>query len=364
MKRVLAKLMQLSIGGLIGFASVWPIAHSIKANQLTNPLIYFGLIMSGYLLAFVLGVAIHELGHVLAGLRAGFRFAYMMFWPVQIRRKGERSLSIRPMFKSGLGLGGIAGMAPISGLDLRKAYLTMLWGGPLASLLWGAVAISIALLAGLTSSILGSYFWLMGIISLVIFMISIIPRSVAGYLTDGAAIKLLSRGKAEQVEIYVASLELSSEVASGKRPSECNSFSLNTLLRAEPDDQMFARGRYFGFLTAADSGDLEKARSYMNELMSGLNKTPVLVRASYQIMDAWLHAREGKTEEARRLLKLSQGGLVEKCDQVMVEAVILAAEGKHEEASNLARTVPELITGSMIPDAYAFTRFQVEGLIR
>jgi hypothetical protein len=204
----------------------------------------------------------------------------------------------------------------------------------------------------------------MGIISLFVFMISIIPRSVAGYLTDGAAIKLLSRGKAEQVEIYVASLELSSEVASGKRPSECNSFSLNTLLRAEPDDQMFARGRYFGFLTAADSGDLEKARSYMNELMSGLNKTPVLVRASYQIMDAWLHAREGKTEEARRLLKLSQGGLVEKCDQVMVEAVILAAEGKHEEASNLARTVPELITGSMIPDAYAFTRFQVEGLIR
>lgn len=364
MKRILAKLMQLSIGGLIGFASVWPIAHSIKANQLTNPLIYFGLIMSGYLLAFVLGVAIHELGHVLAGLRAGFRFAYMMFWPVQIRRKGERSLSIRPMFKSGLGLGGIAGMAPISGLDLRKAYLTMLWGGPLASLLWGAVAISIALLAGLTSSILGSYFWLMGIISLFIFMTSIIPRSVAGYLTDGAAIKLLSRGKAEQVEIYVASLELSSEVASGKRPSECNSFSLNTLLRAEPDDQMFARGRYFGFLTAADSGDLEKARSYMNELMSGLNKTPVLVRASYQIMDAWLHAREGKTEEARRLLKLSQGGLVEKCDQVMVEAVILAAEGKHEEASNLARTVPELIAGSMIPDAYAFTRFQVEGLIR
>jgi hypothetical protein len=356
--------MQLSIGGLIGFASVWPIAHSIKANQLTNPLIYFGLIMSGYLLAFVLGVAMHELGHILAGLRAGFRFAYMMFWPVQIRRKGERSLSIRPMFKSGLGLGGIAGMAPISGLDLRKAYLTMLWGGPLASLLWGAVAISISLLAGLTSSIVGSYFWLMGIISLFVFMISIIPRSVAGYLTDGAAIKLLSRGKAEQVEIYVASLELSSEVASGKRPSECNSFSLNTLLRAEPDDQMFARGRYFGFLTAADSGDLEKARSYMNELMSGLNKTPVLVRASYQIMDAWLHAREGKTEEARRLLKLSQGGLVEKCDQVMVEAVILAAEGKHEEASNLARTVPELITGSMIPDAYAFTRFQVEGLIR
>lgn len=364
MKRILAKLMQLSIGGLIGFASVWPIAHSIKANQLTNPLIYFGLIMSGYLLAFVLGVAMHELGHILAGLRAGFRFAYMMFWPVQIRRKGERSLSIRPMFKSGLGLGGIAGMAPISGLDLRKAYLTMLWGGPLASLLWGAVAISISLLAGLTSSIVGSYFWLMGIISLFVFMISIIPRSVAGYLTDGAAIKLLSRGKAEQVEIYVASLELSSEVASGKRPSECNSFSLNTLLRAEPDDQMFARGRYFGFLTAADSGDLEKARSYMNELMSGLNKTPVLVRASYQIMDAWLHAREGKTEEARRLLKLSQGGLVEKCDQVMVEAVILAAEGKHEEASNLARTVPELITGSMIPDAYAFTRFQVEGLIR
>lgn len=364
MKRILLILIRLSIGGLIGYASVWPITNALDANQLRNPLIYFGLIMVGNLFGLVLAVALHELGHVVAGRKAGFRFAYMMFWPVQIRRKGERSLSIRPMFKSGLGLGGIAGMAPIPGLDLRKAYLTMLWGGPLASLLWGAVAISIAFLAGLTSSIPGSCFWLMGIISLFIFVISIIPRSVAGYLTDGAAIKLLSRGKAEQVEIYVASLELSSELASGKRPSECNSSALNTLLRAEPDDQMFAKGRYFGFLAAADSGDLEKARSYMMELMSGLNKTPVLVRASYQIMDAWLHAREGKTEEARRLLKLSQGGLVEKCDQVMVEAVILAAEGKHDEASNLARTVPELIAESMIPDAYAFTRFQVEGLIR
>ena len=363
MNRILTILLRLTIGGLVGFGSAWPITSAMKANDLTHPLIYFVWIAGGNILAFVLAVALHEVGHVLAGLRAGFHFAFMMFWPVQIRRKGERGLSIRPMFNSGLGLGGIAGMVPIPGLDLRKAYLTMLWGGPLASLLWGAVAISIAFLAGLTSSIPGSYFWLMGIISLFVFMISIIPRSVAGYLTDGAAIKLLSRGKPEQVEIHVAFLEISSEVATGKRPSECKPLPLNTLLRIEPDDPMFARGRYFGFLAAADSGDLEKARSYMTELISGINKTPILVRASYQIMDAWLHAREGKTEEARRLLKISHGGLVEKCDQVMVEAVILAAEGKHDEASALAKTVPELIAGSMIPDAHAFTRFQVEGLI-
>ena len=363
MNRILTILLRLTIGGLVGFGSAWPITSAMKANDLTHPLIYFVWIAGGNILAFVLAVALHEVGHVLAGLRAGFHFAFMMFWPVQIRRKGERGLSIRPMFNSGLGLGGIAGMVPIPGLDLRKAYLTMLWGGPLASLLWGVASISIALLTGFPSSVPGSIFWLMGIISLLVFVTSIIPRSVAGYLTDGAAIKLLSRGKPEQVEIYVAALELSSEVATGKRPSECNPLPLNTLLRVEPDDQMFARGRYFGFLAAADSGDLEKARSYMTELISGINKTPILVRASYQIMDAWLHAREGKTEEARQLLKISQGGLVEKCDQVMVEAVILAAEGKHDEASILAKTVPELIAGSMIPDAHAFTRFQVEGLI-
>ena len=138
---------------MIGIASAWPISHAMNANHLNHPLIYFVLLIGGNILAFVLAVALHELGHVVAGLRAGFRFAFMMFWPVQIRRKGECGLSIRLMFKAGLGLGGIAGMVPFPGLDLQKSYLTMIWGGPLASLLWSLTAISMAFLTGFPSSI-------------------------------------------------------------------------------------------------------------------------------------------------------------------------------------------------------------------
>lgn len=363
MKKFGGNLIKVAIGGLVGFATVWPVATAMKASQIRNPLFFFGLILGGFLVAFILAVAFHELGHVLAGLKAGFRFAFMIFWPVQIRRNGTNSISVRPMFRSGLGIGGMAGMVSQPGLELRQAYLKLLRGGPLASLAWGLLALGIAFLAGFPTSIVGSVFWLMGLISLFLFCITIYPATVAGYLSDGAAIKLLSRGEPVRVDVYTAALELSTELATGTRPSALNSNALERLQNAPLDDPMYLRSLFFAFLAAADRDDLIQARLRMNQIVADLTQIPVLIRPIYILYHAWLTAREGRPEEARTLLHQAQGGLIEPGDRAMVEAVVCQAEGRLDEAQRIAATVPGLLDQSMIPESHTFARLQAERLL-
>ena len=363
LKKLAGVLIKIAIGGLVGFATVWPVATAMKASQFRNPLIFLGLILGGYLVSFILAVALHELGHVLAGLKAGFRFAFMIFWPVQIRRNGSNSISVRPMFRSGLGIGGMAGMVSQPGLDLRQAYLKLLRGGPLASLAWGLLALAIAFLTGFPTSIIGSIFWLVGLVSLFLFCTSMYPAKVAGYLSDGAAIKLLSRGEPAQIDIYTAALELSTELATGTRPSALNPNALERIQNAPPTDPMYLRSLFFAFLAAADRDDLLQARSFMNLIVADFPKIPVLIRPIYTLYHAWLTAREGRPEEARKLLQQAHGGLIEPGDRAMAEAWVCHAEGNSAEARRIAATVPGLLDQSMIPDSHTFSRLQADCIL-
>lgn len=319
--------------------------------------------LAALLCCFVAAVALHEVGHVVAGLKAGFRFAFLLFWPLQIRRRGERGLTVKTKFRSGLGLGGLAGMTPRPGTELRRGYITLLAGGPAASLVGAIGGLSLGYLLGNLIPLAASLVWCFGLCSLFVFLLSIYPSRAGGFLSDGAALRLLCFGEPDKVAPYLAMMEISSAWSTGTRPASWNADSIARITSVDADDPLANRAPYIAFLNAADRADLADAGIWMDRMIDGIDNVPRLLQPQFHLMNAWLKARTGEPGAARNLLAKATGGLLDACEIAMVEAVILQAEGKAEEARDRARKALSLIEQAMLPDAHAFDRLQCESLL-
>lgn len=366
LRRIATSVLRMSVGACYGYAAIMPLAKTADSTDrwllATGPL-FILLIFVNFLGGFIVSVALHELGHVVAGKLAGFRFAFMIFWPVQIHKSGEKALRIRFRTRTGLGLGGLAGMVPQAGSDFRKAYMKMIAGGPLASLLSFCVFTSVAISLGLGRNLIGSVLWNIGLTSLLLFVSSILPRKTAGYLSDGAILQLMRWGDEKAVQRYLVLFEMASKIASGTRPAAIAPEGLTVLADLEPAEPSFFNARHLAFLHAADTGNLAAARGFINEIQQNLAQAPLLFRSKYNLDEAWLLAREGHTEKARELLKVNQNGLVEPCEIRLVEAEIALAEGKPEDARRIALESLALIDQSMTPSAHAFARHRIKQII-
>jgi|GEM_PF-1403995 len=367
------KLLIGTASGLYGAAAVVPIGPVIKGtdspffqwlrdSSLDLVIVPLGVILT-MLCCFIAAVGLHEVGHVIAGTIAGFRFAFLLFWPFQIRRRGERGLSFKTTFRTGLGMGGLAGMTPKAGIDLRRGYLKLLAGGPAASLFGAIAGIGSFLLLRHTLPPLSAICWCFGIFSLLLCIMSMNPSQAGGFLSDGAAIKLLRKGTPEQVGPYLATMELSSAWSTGTRPAEWNPAAIDRVISVPADDPLSTRAPYFAFIHEADKGDLALASIWMDKIFETIDDVPVLLKPEYHLMNAWLKACQGLPEEARELMKQTSGGLTDPCDIAMVEAVIQQAEGKIDEARNRARESLSLIGKSMMPDSQSFSRHQCEAIL-
>lgn len=367
------RLAIMLVSGGVGAVTVIPLAKAFKTSQ--SPILTWAkardldvaivvpTLLAMFAACFIAAVAAHEFGHVIAGLRAGFRFAFVLFWPIQIRRRGQGGISVKTMFRTGLGLGGIAGMTPEPGTDLRRGYLTLLAGGPLSSFVCGVLGILSFLTLRDAFPVPAAFLWSFGLFNLLLFLISMTPSSAGGFLSDGAAIRLLRRGTPQEVGPYIDAMEISSAWSTGTRPALWNSTAIDRLTQVSADDPLSNRAPYFAFLHVADQGNLEGARMWMNRLLDQIDEVPMLLQPQYRLMNAWLHARLGKPEEARSIFATAQGGLTDKCEIAMVEAVILQAEGRIDEARNRARESLGLVASSMMPDAHSFSRHQCESIL-
>ncbi len=367
------KILIMIVSGSFGAAAVMPIAPLIKRAEspffqwlrdspLDIVIVPFGLILM-MISCFIVAVGLHEVGHVIAGTIAGFRFAFLLFWPFQIRRRGERGLSFKTMFRTGLGMGGLAGMTPEPGIDLRRGFLTLLAGGPAASLAGAVAGIGSFLLLRNAFPLASAILWCFGICSFLLFMLSMNPSQAGGFLSDGAAIRLLRKGSPERVGPYLATMEISSAWSSGTRPADWNASAIERVISAQPDDPLSTRAPYFAFLHEADKGNLELASFWMDKILETIDDVPMLLKPQYRLMNAWLKARQGLPADAREQMKQTSGGLTDPCDIAMVEAVILQAEGKIEEARTRARESISLIGNSMMPDSQSFARHQCEAIL-
>ncbi len=158
----------------------------LPSGWLLLPLALFGLFTV---------VLVHELGHLLGGRLQQFRFQMLVVGPLAIERdlttdrvaiKRNRNLELA---------GGVAACFPVGEHDLVRRMRWMVMGGPMASVAFFLFAMAIAALV--PSAPWRSVLLLLGVISLLLGVATLIPMRNGSFVTDGKRYLQLRRGGAE-----------------------------------------------------------------------------------------------------------------------------------------------------------------------
>jgi hypothetical protein len=346
---VLGVLVLVAAGGLFG-AWIASFAEVKSSGWDLSRLEKLGLVLACVPVIFLF-LAAHEAGHLLGGRLAGFRFMLFIVGPLKIHRERDR---IRLGLNRNAGLvGGLAACMPEDPRDLRRRTLTMVAGGPLASLVTGAFALGLFFGLDLQSlppesglaALYGSVALLMyGGGSLTIGVVTLIPGRTSGFLTDGARILQLLRG-GPRAERDVALMALIASSQAGLRPRDWDGAIVEQTLLLEDGSLFEALARMLVSARALDLGDPESARRHLERALALAGELPPTVRPGLLLEAAWFEAAiRGDAEAGRRWLEAAgEGALVQKHARLRAGAAVLASEGKPVEAAELATQARDLL---------------------
>ncbi|WP_276959206.1 hypothetical protein [Allomeiothermus silvanus] len=215
------------------------------------------------LLGAALAPLVHELGHVVGGLLAGFRFVWLVWGPLELRREGER---LRLARNRHLGLaGGLALCLPPDEAS-RWGVAWYVGGGPLLSLGAGSAALALAGAGGMPAqgSVEGWAAAAFGLASLGIGLLTLIPSRRGGLLSDGARLlRSLRQPALARQDLAVA--VLSGLSLGARRPRDWPAELLaQVALEGEPPD---ATAAFVLYLHALDHGHIAQARAHLQQAL-------------------------------------------------------------------------------------------------
>ncbi|MGB6037966.1 MAG: M50 family metallopeptidase [Cryomorphaceae bacterium] len=154
--------------------------------------------MTGTFVMIFLALAAHEAGHLMEGLRSGFRFELYVVGPFGFKREGDR---VKMYFNRDMAyFGGVAATLPKDDNPKNaKVFARILLAGPIASLLFAVTCFVLAFAAGKPFGIVS---YVGGIISLGLFFATTIPSRTGMFFTDRKRYQRLTRpGKDQEVEL-------------------------------------------------------------------------------------------------------------------------------------------------------------------
>lgn len=267
---------QTLFGVIVG--TVLTLAIFAKAFQTENPNAYLGTVFGVLVVSFSallvgshVSVAIHELGHLVAGRLVGFKFYAMrigpLYWwkPVNTVR-----FTLRPHDRRSY---GFVSMGPTDDKQLLSRYRWFIVGGPTASL----VLVGLFYLLTGPPSFLGFtrqskpdiFTSVIGLMFSITLLYAIIPFRYRGFYNDGANL-LLSFFSPKTAELRALSLKWSAEVSSGSKCAEWDKATLAKMVALATAP--FDRAMYQLYLG--------NAQIYSGEVPEGLEN----INRSYEIL--------------------------------------------------------------------------------
>jgi len=311
---MLLRVIGGAIGAVIGIAAI---------RLAPSDLLPLWLI--GFLAVEVLGVMLHELGHLAAGKLAGFDFYQIVAGPFMMTRESAgyklRFLPRRILLSAGHTL-----MIPRTTKNLRRDFAIFAAGGPVVTALlfvpllvipWGPAAG--CLLAA--NAVLAAFSW--------------IPMSIGGSHTDGKVLLTLA-GKNASSERFAAILYVMAIDTRGAAPAEWPREVLARLAEHRPESEFRGEAAVLLAIHALDSGDpaatacaLENVLANYTRLRPDLRRPFFAEAAFFQgvyrrnaaLAAQWL-------EDARKI----KGGVALKDWDAAALAAVALAQGKNEEA--------------------------------
>lgn len=273
--------------GIAGYIFGNWIIQSRPAFQDTNSYstLGLGLLVLGIFLSFHLVILIHELGHIIGGFLAGDSFGFLIVGPLhlesdngRLRLKLNRSLSL---------YGGLALTLPNEVGNFRKRRLRMVSGGPFASLFAALFFELIAFLgeqylssqpgAGLSMQLGVDLAYVTAVLSLFIFVATIIPLKTSGFMSDGMQLVYLYQDKPE-TRAYAAINQLFASSLMGTRPRNFEAQWLDELQPLKDDTTMGVAANAYYYYFHLDRGDPETAGRFIRRVEAHLHLYPPAFR--------------------------------------------------------------------------------------
>jgi cation transporter-like permease len=333
-------------GGLAGYFG----AHWIKSNTVLQ---YIGpqgaiekiLFVALAFFAIWLVIALHELGHLYAGLAQGFRLALYTAGFLGIR---GTEYGAQLFFNRDVNLmGGLAATFPeevAGGPELRRKFARIVIAGPLTSLLVAIAAFAAGIWLyqpGSTPATLLlratiSGLFVTGFMSSLIFLATSAPIPSQGFMTDGRRFLSLLSGGAKGLR-EEAGLAVMSLMGAGKLPGEYPADLLPPLLSLPPGNLLGVNGNFIAFTHYLDRGETEQALSYAQTVESNIQALPAGPFRRYYLKDiVFFYAFIVRDAEKARLLWATIERNAEKDQDAAAyraKAALALLDGKFEEAA-------------------------------
>lgn len=318
-KAVGSILLGAVVGALIGMAAV---------TLLESPVVWGAGVSFPAFLALVAGalwinVLVHELGHVIGGVRAGFEFRALAVWPLMFERgRGVRWQRVPAL--------GFAWLSPPPAQDLPLRMRRMVAGGPLAGFGFGLVCALLGLL--LEPGAVKGFLALSSLLAVALNGLSAWPSSAGGLMTDGARLLRLGRGS-RTARAEAALLALTGLAMSGQRPREWPEKLLDDALAPQGAKSFDVASASLAFYAAFDAGDDLAAELHLSRAEELLPAVSEVLRTPVYLDRAFLEARRGNVVAARQALGYAKkSAFVSEATWARVEAAIFLAEGHARHA--------------------------------
>jgi hypothetical protein len=262
------------------------------------------------MVALYVAITIHELGHLIAGFRMGYRFSIFSVGLLHVYKEGGRiKASLRRLPWQPPSFLGFTLFYVDDYTDFRRRMFWYILGGPLTNAL--LVIVSGLLYRGLPH--ISWYFfqpldWMWGIFVFALFWLSILLLVGSLYpsewvSTDGNKLLRLIRGGAT-LERFKAQVQIANDILQGVRPREWDEPLIAPLTALTESSADTVNSHLLAYRWALDRGDVQQAETYLTTAVKFRQKVSVLERANILVEAAYFEMRHrGNAQNADQWIK-------------------------------------------------------------
>lgn len=317
-------LLAALVGGVVGAAGVLFGKFLARGEWLDDTFGRLGLFdLLALPLTFFAVILVHELGHLAGGMARGMRFLLLIVGPLRLRRTVS---GIRlDWFFNAASMGGLAATMPDSRKPIRSQFLSLIVGGPLASLLLALLAFGLSVVF---DGRVSAHLLILGAMSALIFVATAIPMRAGGFLSDGRQFMELLRG-GSAVEQRAMLMTAYAESLSGVRPRDRDPTPLARALALAGDEPLRdLTAVLMAYQVALDRRDLAAAAEWIDRIAAGHDAYPGGFRQVLANEIAYFSARYRRDPAtARTWYDRAKGGMVEPSQRALAEAAIALTSG-------------------------------------
>lgn len=309
-------------------------------------------------LLWLAAVAVHEAGHLAAGMARGMRFLMLVVGFIGLVKVGGR-LRLRTYFNLGA-LGGFAVALPDPQRELRPQMTALVVGGPLASLLLALVAVACV---PLLPDRFAAWTLLTAAISALLFVMTAVPMRAGGFLSDGMQFLKILR-EPDFLQRRASLIALMGCGLAGMRPRDLDPQLLDRAQAATGAEAVYDIATWlYSYQHALDRGEIDAAGAWLARIEPRFLEYPdgfrQAIAVEFALFEA-LHRR--RADAADGWLAKARGGVVDASRRALAQAALAELRGDHAEVARQLEAATKALPRALDPGLAVMSADQIAAM--